>query len=483
MESCPGSTRGGTSDHRDLAAEEAMIQLVRLAADAEASVSISASRLRDLVVDDSALGRAQVMVTRAVDEGAGAVVARAATILHEALALGPTGRAAGEPAGALRHSDNASAQGGPPEMPSLVLVDPSKLRQALEATLALGADLDPADILAHLVEAARSITGAQHGTVEGVVDRAPDRAGDGDPATTPPTGPTTNDPSSSEGPTARSAHDRADPGESGLRAGDRATPVLMVTVRAPGHIYGRLRLAGKEGGRAFTGDDQALAEVLARAAAIAMGNAHLCQHAQDAAVREDRDRMARDLHDTVIQQLFAVGLSLSGMARAVATDALSDQLAGAVTAIDDTMRRIRSTIYELGADELERGVRSRVLALVHRLDVVLGFEVGVSFAGPVDAALSGLVVEHLLATVGEALTNVGRHARATAASVDLVVAEGQCRLEIADNGVGLPPTGPRDGGLGLVNLRRRAEKLDGSLTVGRAPSGGTAVSWHVPVPG
>lgn len=104
----------------------------------------------------------------------------------------------------------------------------------------------------------------------------------------------------------------------------------------------------------------------------------------------------------------------------------------------------------------------------------------VSLDGPVDTAISDQVAEHLLATIRESVTNIGRHANATAASVRVAVEGGQCRLTISDNGVGIGSSEP-SGGLGLTNLRRRAEKLNGTFSIEDAENGGTSLVWRVPV--
>jgi len=152
-----------------------------------------------------------------------------------------------------------------------------------------------------------------------------------------------------------------------------------------------------------------------------------------------------------------------------------------ISEIDDAIRQVRSTIYELGAADIDRGVRVNILAVVREVDPVVGFEVPVLFDGPVDSAVSGEIAEHLLATVREALTNIGRHAEATSANLTLSVDNGMCRLEVVDNGRGLGATDTAAGGLGLVNLRRRAEKLRGTFVIESPPTGGTRLSWQVPL--
>ncbi len=199
------------------------------------------------------------------------------------------------------------------------------------------------------------------------------------------------------------------------------------------------------------------------------------------AVYEDRDRVARDLHDTVIQRLFAVTLSLQSMAGAAEAAGMADRLNEAVSNLDATIRQVRSTIYELGSAGIEQGFRATLLALVRDLNAVVGFEVRTSLDGPLDAAVSDEIAEHLLATVREALTNIGRHAQASEASLHLSIKGGMCVLEVRDNGRGLTETAPGDGGLGLVNLRHRAEKLHGTLVIEALDAGGTLLTWQVPI--
>ena len=215
------------------------------------------------------------------------------------------------------------------------------------------------------------------------------------------------------------------------------TSFLGVPIKVRDEVYGNLYLTDKIGWSEFTRDDEALVEALALAAGIAIENARLHQRVQEVAVYEDRDRVARDLHDTVIQRLFAVTLSLQSMAGAAEAAGLADRLKEAVSNLDATIRQVRSTIYELGSAGIDQGVRATVLALIRELNAVVGFEVRTSIDGPVDAAISDEVAEHLLATVREALTNVGRHAHASEASVNLSVSGGLCILQVRDNGRGL----------------------------------------------
>jgi len=256
---------------------------------------------------------------------------------------------------------------------------------------------------------------------------------------------------------------------------------IGVPIKVRDEVYGNLYLTDKIGWSEFTNDDLALVEVLALAAGIAIENARLHQTVQKVAVYEDRDRMARDLHDTVIQRLFGVGLNLQSMAGRAPQD-MSAGLKEMVAEIDRVIDRIRATIYQLGMGGEDRGVRDHVASLIQELSAVVSFTVEVSFEGPVDTAISAHAAEHLIATIRESVTNVGRHAHATQASVTVKVDDGRCWLTVRDNGDGFDGSKVRADSLGLSNLRARAEKLGGTLVVETAVGAGTLLTWQVPLP-
>lgn len=374
-------------------------------------------------------------------------------------------------------------------MPYRSIEDPVKLRRVLQATLLLEADLDLPVLLRHVIEEARSLTGARYGALgvlndEGTglaefltigLEAAEEERIGPRPAGLGVLGLLITDPHG-----LRLADIGAHPDSYGFPPNHPPmASFLGVPVKVRGAVYGNLYLTDKVGWPEFTEDDQSLVEALAVAAGVAIENARLHQRAAQAAIYEDRDRLARDLHDTVIQRLFAVGLSLQSMAGAAATSGLADRLQSAIVDIDDTIRQVRASIFELAFTSA--GVRTSVLALVRDLAPVVGFEVQVSFDGPVDAAVTEEVSEHLLAAVREAVTNIGRHADASEAAVVLSVREGVCRLQVTDNGRGIDETRSLGGGLGLNNLSHRAEKLHGQLLIERRAGGGTLLTWQVPV--
>jgi signal transduction histidine kinase len=373
-------------------------------------------------------------------------------------------------------------------VPYRSIEDPAKLRRVLEATLLLEADLELPALLRHLIEEARSMTGARYGAL-GVLNG--DRTALAEFLTVG----LEEDEEKRIGarPTGRGVLGLLIVDPRPLRLADIGshpdsygfppnhppmTSFLGVPIKVRGDVYGNLYLTDKIGWSEFTKDDEALVSALAIAAGIAIENARLHQRVGEVAVYEDRDRLARDLHDTVIQRLFAVGLSLQSMAGAASGTAMAERLAMAITDIDDTIRQVRASIFELGSHT--PGVRASALALVRELAPVVGFDIPVSFVGPLDSVVPEPVAEHLLATLREAITNIARHARASEATVALSVAGGLCRLQVTDNGRGFDHQQASDGGLGLVNMRRRAEKLHGKLTVESIETGGTRIEWEVP---
>jgi signal transduction histidine kinase len=375
-------------------------------------------------------------------------------------------------------------------MPYRSIQDPAQLRRVLEATLLLEADLELPVLLRHVIEEACSMTGARFGAIGvlndertelvefitvGLTREEEERIGPR-PTGRGVLGLLISDPRTLRLPDLGAHADSFGfpPNHPPMRS------FLGMPLKVRDAVYGNLYLTEKQGWSEFTADDAALVEALGLAAGIAIENAHLHRQVRQLAVHDDRDRLARDLHDTVIQRLFAIGLSLQSLVGGIKDHSLETRLQAAIADVDDTIRQVRSSIFELGASQLDQGVRASVLGLVQTLTSVVGFRIPVTFDGPVDTALDNQAVEHVLAVVREALTNVGRHARATSASVTLAVDDRYCRLEVVDDGEGMG-TGPREGGLGLINMRRRAEKLGGQMTLEHPDNGGTRLVWQVPI--
>ncbi len=377
-------------------------------------------------------------------------------------------------------------------MPFRNIDDPVKLRRLLESVLLLEADLSLPVLLRHLIEEACSMAGARYGAL-GVlnddrtelaefitvgIDDEVERQIGARPTGKGVLGLLIRDPRP-----LRMAEVSAHPDSYGFPSNHPPMhSFLGVPVTAHDEVYGNLYLTDKPGWSEFTQDDEELVKALAQAAGIAIENARLHSRVKEVAVFDDRDRIARDLHDAVIQRLFAIGLSLQGLTRALPAEP-AGRLSQAVADIDETIRQIRSSIFELGLSAEEEGFRAQIISLVRELEPVIKQEVPVAFEGPIDTAISDLVAEHLLFSLREALTNAGRHAEATRISVVISVDDGGCSLVVADDGRGFQEAASREGegGLGLVNLRRRAEKLHGELVIDSRPDEGTTITWRVPL--
>jgi signal transduction histidine kinase len=375
-------------------------------------------------------------------------------------------------------------------MPHRSIEDPTTLRRILDAMLLIEGDLDLSVLLRHVVEEARSMTGARFSAL-GVLneDRTalaefitvglePDEAARIGAL---PTGKGVLGVLIAEPVPLRLARIDSHPETYGFPPGHPPmTSFLGVPIKARDEIYGNLYLTDKVGWSEFTRDDEALVGSLAVAAGIAIENARLHERVQEVAVYDERDRLARDLHDTVIQRLFGAGLRLQGIAGAVREADIARRMGTVVTEIDESITQLRSIIYALGLVGGEQGIRAKIITLVRDLAEVVGFEVLSSFDGAVDSAISEEIAEHLLIVVREAITNIGRHAHATEATMRLSVDADYCQLIVTDNGIGLGSGKTREGGSGLVNMRRRAEKLRGSFDVVGSPDGGTTLTWRVP---
>ncbi len=253
---------------------------------------------------------------------------------------------------------------------------------------------------------------------------------------------------------------------------------LGVPIRIRDQVFGNLYLTEKARGQDFSAADEELVVGLASAAAVAIENARLHQRVRELVVLQDRERIARDLHDTVIQRLFATGMSLQGIARRADDVEVGDRIQQAVDDLDDTIRDIRGVIFALQAHERgERSLRMSILAMANDVVPALGFEPRVHFDGPVDSVIGADVGEHLQAMLRELLSNVTKHAHATLVEVYLRVGV-DVSLTVLDNGIGFK--GERRGGQGLRNLRQRARALGGEFTIHPAEERGTVATLRLP---
>ena len=261
-------------------------------------------------------------------------------------------------------------------------------------------------------------------------------------------------------------------------------PVVAVPMLTEdGAPRGVLLLGREEGGAAFTEDETTPLLAFAGQAALAMELAQRRRVAEQVALLEDRDRIARDLHDLAIQRLFATGMTVQSALRFVDHPEGTERLMRAVDDLDETIKIIRSTIFGLRAGAAEhrpQGLRSQAVAGVERAARTLGFTPSLRMEGLLDTVVPPAVVQEVVAVLAEALSNAARHARASAVEVALVADSGRLTLTVQDDGCGLDPHAPRSG---LRNLAERARHLGGTFEALRPPEGGTRLEWQIPLTG
>ena len=368
--------------------------------------------------------------------------------------------------------------------------DPAQLRRLLDAVLTIGSDLDLHTVLRTIVTAAADLVDARFGAL-GVLDAS--RTGlsafitvgiDDDQRRVIGSLP--------EGhgllgrlivhPHALRLRDLTQhPDSYGFPPGH---PPMMsflgvpITIRDA--VFGNLYLCDKVGGE-FTAVDEELVIDLASAAAIAIENARMHGAVAELATLSDRERIARDLHDVVIQRLFAIGLSLQAAVRQSTDELTRSKLLLAVDDLDATVRDIRAAIFELHSTRPPgRSIRSELVDLCAESARALGFDPTLRLDGPIDAALTGPIVDDLLAVIREGLSNVAQHAQATSAVVEVDVHDGRLTIRVHDDGVGYRSDGVQSG---LDNMRVRSERLSGTFQVSGVPGGGSQLTWSVPLSG
>lgn len=256
---------------------------------------------------------------------------------------------------------------------------------------------------------------------------------------------------------------------------------LGTPIRVRGEVFGNLYLAERADGADFDADDEGLVVGLAAVAGAAIDNARLATDLQRLGLIEERERIGRDLHDTVIQQLFATGLSLQALIRRVEDrPEVADRLSRAVDDIDATVKQIRSTIFGLQTPAASGGVRADVLRVTDEIATLLVTTPQVRFTGPVDTVVGTELAAQLIPVVREALTNVAKHAGASTVEVDVVATPDLVTLTVRDDGKG--GVSVRRGGHGVGNMLARARALGGELEVRTPASGrGTELVWTAPV--
>lgn len=367
--------------------------------------------------------------------------------------------------------------------------DPQRLHALIDAMLLIETDANLSDLLRVIVEAASRLVGARYGAL-GVVTK------DGETLSQFITYGIDEDTRAEIG---ALPHGRGLLGElihfpEALRLDDLSThphsvgfpanhpPMqrfLGVPVRTSnGHVYGNLYLTDRIDGEPFSEEDEQLIDSFGRAAGLVIEQVTLRAHLREFTLSEERERMARDLHDTVIQRLFGVGLSLQLSLMATLDEPTQTRINNCINELDATIREIRTTIFEIDQDELNgTSLLNRVSALTDEVGARLNLDVALRVSPTVDALASSNCTRHAVQALREILSNIVRHSHATEVSVDVDVdaEEKMIVLSVSDNGKGFSfPVGP---GRGMRNLTSRARELGGDCVIDSTPQRGTMVRW------
>jgi len=257
-------------------------------------------------------------------------------------------------------------------------------------------------------------------------------------------------------------------------------PVMVLPLAGAEGVRGVLHVGRVRRSRIFSAADVEMATNFAYHASVALELADGRRDAQRMVLFDDRARIARDLHDHVIQQLFASGMTLQGASMTLGDAPGVELIEQVVDNIDDAIRQIRTSIFQLRPHTLlGAGVRAGVLAVVAEVTPSLGRDPHVHFTGPVDAVSDEGLSDDVAAVVREALTNAAKHARAQRVDTAVTVKGSTLTVTVEDDGVGMGTATRRSG---LANLRQRAESRSGSCEVERGEGGaGTRVMWQVPI--
>ncbi|MGA5710436.1 GAF domain-containing protein [Streptomyces cellulosae] len=261
---------------------------------------------------------------------------------------------------------------------------------------------------------------------------------------------------------------------------DGLGPAVAVPIGSGDEARGVVLLVRQSGGHEFSEKETEPLKVFAAQAAVAMELAERRADAEQIALLEDRDRIARDLHDLAIQRLFATGMTLQSADRFIQHEGASDRVHRAVNDLDETIKIIRSAIFGLRSreDDAAPGLRSRAVRVVGEGTPLLGFAPSVRMEGLLDTHVPAETADHVLAVLTESLSNIARHAHADRADVVLETDGKLVRLTVTDNGVGIPAGGRRSG---LTNMADRARKLGGDMELENPGGRGTRLVWHAPL--
>lgn len=370
---------------------------------------------------------------------------------------------------------------------------PDRSRALIEAGLALASELDLDQVLQRIVELAVDVTGARYGALGvlgpdrrietfltvGIDEETRRRIGD------PPSGRGILGVLIEEARPIRIDDLRTDPRAVGFPPNHpQMRSFLGAPVRASGRVFGNLYLTDKQHADAFDEQDEAALVVLAAQAGVAIENARLVREMGRAQrelrrleLLEERERIARELHDGVIQSLFAVGMGLQGVAAAIDDEGLARRVESAVEEIDVAIRDLRNYIFGLRPGILaERELDKALRELAEEIEERYGTLVAVDLDDAAAAGLSARAAD-VVQVAREALSNVGRHAQASTCRLSVRRTDDGLVLEIDDDGRGFDATRAPQG-MGLRNLRERVEGCGGRVEIVSSPSEGTTVrAW------
>lgn len=247
-------------------------------------------------------------------------------------------------------------------------------------------------------------------------------------------------------------------------------------ITGDGHVYGNLYLTDRLDGAPFDQQDEDLVEAFGRAAGLVIDQATLRHELRELTLSEERERLARDLHDTVIQRLFGVGLALQVTLGADLDEASRARINGALDDLDATIHEIRTTIFEIDQDDFDAGsLEERLTTLSEEVGTRLGIDVSLSVAPTINHLVGKNCERHTVQALREMLSNVARHSQASHASVSVELDGDHVVVTVTDDGVGF--SAPVGAGRGLRNLVSRARELGGDCHVDSTPGRGTLVRW------
>ncbi len=264
-------------------------------------------------------------------------------------------------------------------------------------------------------------------------------------------------------------------------------PAIVFPLGVPGNVRGVLTVGRLRGAPMFPQAQTDVVASFAAQAGVALELAASRTEAERLSLYEDRDRIARDLHDLVIQRLYATGMALEGTMPMITKPKVRSRITNAVDAMDDTIKEIRGAIFALHARDsaAQADLRGDIVSLVDEMTPMIGFAPSLRLGAALGSQIRPEVAAQALATLREALSNAARHAAASAIDVAVDVdadADRTLIVQVTDNGTGIPAGGKQSG---LQNMASRAEKLGGELRLGPgdpdAARPGTRLEWRVPL--